>query len=231
MSDKFVPNDENSSDSHFIPVKKTSKSCNIPKQKFNLPKICSNELNELSQYHDSGDSKTQTIDLQENSAITYYPDITIAATTSTITMSITTIVASTNIVSTTLPVFTTITKAIIASEVPATAKMAAVSTSTPVLSTAVANFTTAIKNTKVPVIVDTVTNNYDKSEITSTVNENITVTYTAALEDSATLYNTTALIMITNVTSVTINAAVSAAIEADSFADITSTDTDDTTSV
>lgn len=82
--------------------------------------------------------------------------------------------------------------------------MAAISTNTPVLSTAVANSTTAIKNTEVPVIVDTVTNNYDKSEITSTVNENITVTDTATLEESATLYNTTALIMITNVTSVTI---------------------------
>ncbi|KAL4154215.1 hypothetical protein QTP88_002046 [Uroleucon formosanum] len=110
LSDKFVPSDDNSSDSHFIPVKKTSKSCNIPKRKFNLPKSCVNELNELSQYHDSGDSKTQAIDLQENSTITYYPDITIAATTSTITMSITTIEASTNIVSNTLPVFNTIIK-------------------------------------------------------------------------------------------------------------------------
>ncbi|XP_060862511.1 mucin-3A-like [Metopolophium dirhodum] len=235
LSEKCVPSDENSSDSHFIPVKKTYKSCNIPKQKSNLPKSFDNKP---SQYYDNDDSKIQVIDLQENSSITYYPNITIASTTSTITMSITTTEASTNIVSATSSVFTTISGAIIASEVPATVEMAAVATNTSALTTAVADSTTSItdsttdiNNTEVPVITDTVTINYDKSEITSTVNENTTVTDAAARKESATLYNTTALTMITNVASTTTNAAVSATIDADSFTSVTTTVNDDTTSV
>jgi len=235
LCEKCVPSDENSSDSHFIPAKKTYKSCNIPKQKSNLPKSFDNKQ---SKYYDNDDSKKQIIDLQENFSITYYPNITIASTTSTITMSITTTEASTNIVSATSSVFTTNSGAIIANEVPATVEMAAVATNTSPLTIAIADSTTSItdstidiNNTEVPVITDTVTINFDKSETISTVNENTTVADAAAVKESATLYNTTALTMITNVASTTTNAAVSATIDADSLTAVTTTVNDDTTLV
>lgn len=95
--------------------------------------------------------------------------------------------------------------------------MAAVATNASVLITAIDGSTTAIKNTEIPaVITNKVTINSGKSDITSMLNGNTTVTDAAAVEEYATLFNTTALTMITTVATATTNADISAAIDANS---------------
>lgn len=63
------------------------------------------------------------------------------------------------------------------------------------------------------------------------INENNTFADASALEESATLYNTSSLTMITTVASTTTDTAVSAAIDADPVILISRTANDNTTSI
>jgi len=214
--------DDKNSDLLFIPVKTTSKSYSKPKHEFISPQ---NVVHMPSQHHDSGDSKkrdialcTNTIDMPVITA-NKCPDITVTTTT-------TTTETLPNIVSTTLPIFSTIVEAITASdEALTTIETASVVTNTSTLITPVADSTTAIMDTEIPAIIipDAVA---ITSDITSTVNDNSTIADATAVEESTTLT------MITTQASTTTNttAAISSTNDTDSIAAITATVIDDITS-
>uniref|UniRef100_A0A2S2NF99 Zonadhesin n=2 Tax=Schizaphis graminum TaxID=13262 RepID=A0A2S2NF99_SCHGA len=185
--------DDKNSDLLFIHVKPTSKSYSKPKHKSISPQ---NVVHMPSQHHDSGYSKKRDIALCTNAidtpviTATKYAGITVTTTT-------TTTETLPNIVSTTLPIFSTIVEGITASdEALKTIETPSIVTNTSTLITTVANSTTTIMDTKIPAIIipDTVT---ITSDITSTVSDNTTIADATAVEESTTT-NTTAAISSTS---------------------------------
>jgi len=193
-----ISKNDKGSDPLFIPIKTFSKSYNKSK----LESISlKNVIHKPSQHNDSADNKKQVIALYTNATnmpiitTTNYPVIPIAVTIITTK----TTEALVNVVCAMLPILSTISEAITASEVLTTIKMDSIATNTSSLITAIAGSTTTIMNTKIPVITDTVT---ITSGITYTVNGYTTIANTTDLEESTT----------TNIASV-----VSSTIDADSI--------------
>ncbi|XP_026817779.1 uncharacterized protein LOC113556818 [Rhopalosiphum maidis] len=214
--------DDKNLDLLSIPVKTTSKSYSKPKHKSISPQ---NVVHMPSQHHDSGNSKKRDIALRTNAigmpviTANKCPDITLTMTT-TITETLP------NIVSTTLPVFSTIVEVITASdEALTTIETASAVTNASTLITAVTDSITTIMDTEIPAIIipDTVA---ITSDITSTVNDSTTIVDATAVEESTTLT------MITTQASTSTNttAEISSTNDTDSIAAITNTVIDDTTS-